>query len=178
MLNGSVRVQAVNDDGQTFVDDVTAGDVWFFPPGVPHSIQAFEDGCEFLLVFNDGEFSEDETFLLSELIERNPESVIAKNFRTSTETFKKIPEGQLWIFNGTPAPKDIQKQNVTGPAGALPREKSYTYHFSEQAPYEVEGGSVKILDPVTCTYFVTSLLFPFHFLVTQQLRSTTHLQPS
>jgi hypothetical protein len=30
-LNG----QAVNEDGQTFIDDVTEGDVWFFPPYVP-----------------------------------------------------------------------------------------------------------------------------------------------
>jgi hypothetical protein len=32
VLNGSVRVQAVNEQGQTFVDDLNAGDVWFFPP--------------------------------------------------------------------------------------------------------------------------------------------------
>lgn len=32
ILNGSVRVQAVNENGQTFVDDLNAGDVWFFPP--------------------------------------------------------------------------------------------------------------------------------------------------
>jgi hypothetical protein len=32
VLNGSVRVEAVNEEGQTFVDDLNAGDVWFFPP--------------------------------------------------------------------------------------------------------------------------------------------------
>jgi hypothetical protein len=32
VLNGSVRVEAVNEEGQTFVDDLSAGDVWFFPP--------------------------------------------------------------------------------------------------------------------------------------------------
>jgi hypothetical protein len=32
VLNGSVRVQAVNEEGQTFVDDLNTGDVWFFPP--------------------------------------------------------------------------------------------------------------------------------------------------
>lgn len=29
VLNGSCQVQAVNEKGQTFVDDVTEGDVWF-----------------------------------------------------------------------------------------------------------------------------------------------------
>ena len=58
-LNGSVRIASMNEAGQTFVDDVQEGDVWFFPPGIPHSIQAFENGCEFLLIFNDGSFSEE-----------------------------------------------------------------------------------------------------------------------
>jgi hypothetical protein len=30
MLNGSVRVPSMNKAGQSFVDDVSAGDVWFF----------------------------------------------------------------------------------------------------------------------------------------------------
>ncbi|PVI05089.1 Bicupin, oxalate decarboxylase/oxidase [Periconia macrospinosa] len=149
MLKGSVRVAVVNDEGQSFVDDVTEGDVWFFPAGIPHSLQAFENGAEFLLVFDNGSQSEDGTFLLSELIQRNPKSVVAKNFRTSPETFSKQPEGQLWIFPGTPPPKDIEKQNVTGPAGIVPHKEAYTYHFSKQQPLRVPGGSVKILDPLT-----------------------------
>lgn len=31
VLNGSVRIQAVDEEGRTFVDDLSAGDVWFFP---------------------------------------------------------------------------------------------------------------------------------------------------
>lgn len=38
-------------------DDVGRGDLWNFRSGFPHSIQALED-CEFLLVFDDGNFSE------------------------------------------------------------------------------------------------------------------------
>ncbi|KAF2739726.1 oxalate decarboxylase oxdD, partial [Polyplosphaeria fusca] len=149
MLNGSVRIAAMNEDGQSFVDDLTAGDVWFFPAGIPHSIQAFEDGTEFLLVFDDGKFSEDETFLVSELMERQPKEVVAKNFRTSVDSFNKLPDGQLWIFPGTPAPEDIEKQNVTGPGGVLPQHDSYSYHFSEQKPLNVPGGSIKVIDPAT-----------------------------
>lgn len=32
IMNGSVRVQAIDENGRTFVDDLSAGDVWFFPP--------------------------------------------------------------------------------------------------------------------------------------------------
>lgn len=132
MLNGSARIAAVNEDGQNFIDDVTEGDVWFFPAGIPHSIQALENGCEFLLIFDDGAFSEENTFLLTELIERTPKTVVAKNFRTSVKTFDKSPDTQLWIFPGTPAPADIEKQNQTGPAGLIPKDKSYSFHWSEQ----------------------------------------------
>lgn len=31
-MNGSVRVAVVNEDGQTFVDDLNAGDVWYVVP--------------------------------------------------------------------------------------------------------------------------------------------------
>jgi quercetin dioxygenase-like cupin family protein len=44
MLNGTVRLSAIDENGRSFVDDLSKGDVWFFPPGVPHSIQAFETG--------------------------------------------------------------------------------------------------------------------------------------
>ncbi|EKD21316.1 oxalate decarboxylase [Drepanopeziza brunnea f. sp. 'multigermtubi' MB_m1] len=74
ILKGSVRVEAVNEEGQTFVDDLSAGDVWYFPPGIPHSLQGLEGGVEFLLVFDDGDFSEDNTFLASEVFAHNPKT--------------------------------------------------------------------------------------------------------
>ncbi|OLN88292.1 Oxalate decarboxylase OxdD [Colletotrichum chlorophyti] len=149
VLKGSCRIAAMNEDGKSFVDDVTAGDVWFFPKGVPHSIQAFDQGTEFLLVFDEGDFSEENTFLASEVFLRNPLSVLSKNFKTEVAALDKIPKDQLYIFNGTPAPKEIEKQNQTSSAGSLVGAESYTYHWSQQEPFRVPGGSVKILDPQT-----------------------------
>ena len=65
MLTGRARVSLLQADGKMFIDDVEAGDLWYFPAGLPHSIQGLAgDGCEFLLVFDQGDFSEDDTFLL------------------------------------------------------------------------------------------------------------------
>jgi oxalate decarboxylase family bicupin protein len=97
MLKGCARVAAVNENGETFLDDVCAGDVWFFPAGVPHSIQALDEGCEFLLVFDDGSFSEDGTSLLSELFLRNPKEVLSKNLQAPISAFDKVPTGQLYV---------------------------------------------------------------------------------
>ena len=149
IFNGSARVGAVNDDGQTTYDDLNAGDVWFFPAGLPHTIQALAEGTEFLLVFDSGTFSEENTFLATELFLRTPKSVLAKNLRTDVSAFENAPKQELYIFPGTPAPSNLSAQNITGPDGSIPRDVSYTYHWSQQEPYTVPGGSIKILDPTT-----------------------------
>ncbi|KAJ5924475.1 hypothetical protein N7466_008662 [Penicillium verhagenii] len=149
VLNGSVRVQAMNEDGQTFTDDVTAGDVWYFPSGVPHSLQALDEGAEFMLVFDQGDFSDGGTGLITEMFLRNPKEVLSKNLQAPISDFDDIPKDQLYIFNGTPAPRDVQEQTVPGPGGVLSGKESYTYHLSKQEAFETPGGSIKIIDPLS-----------------------------
>lgn len=49
------------------MDDLEAGDLWYFPAGHPHSLQGLSpNGTEFLLIFDDGHFSEESTFLLTD----------------------------------------------------------------------------------------------------------------
>src|SRR5579885_2467558 len=80
MLYGAARITGVDAQGRSFVDDVGVGDLWDFPAGIPHSIQGLEEGCEFLLVFDDGNFSEDSTFLITDWFAHTPRAVLAKNF--------------------------------------------------------------------------------------------------
>ncbi|KAI0481982.1 RmlC-like cupin domain-containing protein [Xylariaceae sp. FL0804] len=152
IFTGSVRISSVNQNGETFVDDLQAGDLWFFPAGVPHSIQASPEGTEFLLVFNMGTFSEDDTDLVSEMFLRNPVEVLAKNFQTDVSTFNAIPQDQRYIFKGTPyggQSLDEARASVDGPAGRVPQDQSFSYHLSAQEPLRVPGGTVKIVDPTT-----------------------------
>ncbi|KAL7629170.1 hypothetical protein AAE478_000689 [Parahypoxylon ruwenzoriense] len=149
VLKGSVRVAAIDTDGASFVDDVTEGDVWFFPQGVPHSLQALHEGAEFLLIFDSGTFSEESTFLATEMLMRTPISVWAKDLQTDVSSFDYIPDAEKYIFNGTPAPANISEQNITSSAGALWGPSGYTYHWSQQEFHNTTGGSVKIIDPLT-----------------------------
>lgn len=74
--------------------------------------------------------------------------MLSKNFQVPLSAWANIPPGELFIFPGTKAPADISEQNVVGSAGIVPRENSYTYHLSKQAPtHEVTGGSIKVIDP-------------------------------
>src|SRR5579859_4757044 len=55
MTYGNARITAVDHKGRGFVEDVHEGDLWLFPGGIPHSIQGLgPDGCQFILVFDDG----------------------------------------------------------------------------------------------------------------------------
>jgi oxalate decarboxylase/phosphoglucose isomerase-like protein (cupin superfamily) len=67
VLEGEVRVTALDYEGGNFIDDLKKGDLWYFPSGVPHSLQGLgENGTEFLLIFDDGRFSEESTFILTD----------------------------------------------------------------------------------------------------------------
>ncbi|OCT49050.1 Oxalate decarboxylase OxdC [Cladophialophora carrionii] len=149
VFNGSARISAVDPAGRTYVDDIQAGDLWFFPAGIPHSIQASPDGVEFLLVFSQGDFSEDATDLVSELFLRNPKEVLAKNFQTDISDFDNLPQDEKYIFNAAPYPENLTEvqQSVLGPTGQVPSDQAYTYHLSQQEPLQVPGGSIKIVDP-------------------------------
>lgn len=73
VLAGKVRVTALDTEGGSFMDDLEAGDLWYFPAGHPHSLQGLgENGTEFLLIFDDGNFSEESTFVLTDWLGASP----------------------------------------------------------------------------------------------------------
>src|ERR1700748_1619620 len=118
MLYGNARVTVMNPDGTMFIDDVGKGDLWLFPAGYPHSIQGLQpDGCQFLLVFDEGDFSEDGTFLFSEMILQLPHKVLAKNFGLDKEIAAKlVKEESLYIFPADlPLSLAQDKASIGGP---------------------------------------------------------------
>lgn len=143
MLSGSARISAIDPQGRNFVDDVGEGDLWYFPAGWPHSIQAREDGCEFLLVFDDGDFSENSTFLLTDWFEHTPNSVLAKNFGLLESAFDGVPPHELYMFPAA-APGPLGVDEVAGPAGGTPL--SMTFRMSQMEAIACPGGRVKIVD--------------------------------
>jgi oxalate decarboxylase len=113
MLKGLARITAIDQEGRAFQDDVGEGDLWYFPAGIPHSIQGLGDeGCEFLLVFDDGNFSEEETFLLSDWLAHTPKDVLAKNFGVPESALghKDIPrERPVRLLGRQPDPSPAVK---------------------------------------------------------------------
>jgi oxalate decarboxylase len=147
MLYGTARITAVDQHGRSYVNDVGEGDLWLFPGGIPHSIQGLgDDGCRFLLVFNDGNFNEFETFLITDWIAHTPPEVLAKNFNVSAEVFSKVPKKELFIFaRDLPRSLAEEKKEVEAVTGPVPN--AFDFSPGKMKPTKTSaGGEVKIVD--------------------------------
>jgi oxalate decarboxylase len=151
MLYGNARVTVLNPDGTIFIGDVGDGDLWYFPSGYPHSIQGLgPDGCEFLLVFDEGTFSEYTTFLISGWLAHTPEEMLSKNLKLPAAALRELPEQQgleaLYIFPGTvPGALAADRQSVGGPAVAS--KMDFTFRMKSMKPtVETSGGDARIVD--------------------------------
>jgi oxalate decarboxylase len=144
MLYGSARITAVDAQGRNFVDDVGVGDLWYFPAGIPHSIQGLgPDGCEFLLVFDDGEFDEDGTFLITDWFKHTPAEVLGKNFGSPASLFGHTPDpSERYIFNA-PLPGSLASDKI---GGATPVPQSFSHRMLAQEPLKTKSGTVRITD--------------------------------
>ncbi len=147
MLYGNARVTLFNPDGTIFIDDVSKGDLWYFPAGYPHSIQGLgPDGCEFLLVFDQGMFSEDNTFLLSEWVAHTPPKVLSKNFGLAEGALTNLPKSSLYIFPAD-LPKSLAEDKAAVGGQRVLSSIQYTFKMEAMAPTKrTSGGEVRVVD--------------------------------
>lgn len=150
MLVGNARITALDSDGKGFVKDVTKDDLWFFPTGTPHSIQGLApDGAEFLLVFDDGRFSEGNTTLISDWTRHTPPEVLAKNWGVSDAAIGSIydlPAQGRYIFQApVPPPLDEDVRALNASSGPSPVRFDFPMH---QMPptQKLKYGEVRIID--------------------------------
>lgn len=143
MLLGRARITAVDQNGSNFIADVGPGDLWYFPPGIPHSIQGLDEGCEFLLVFDDGNFSDLNTLSISDWFAHTPKEVLSANFGVPIADFDSIPTEQVYIYQDS-VPGTISSQTISSPNGIVP--VPFTYPLLAQPALKIPGGSVRIVD--------------------------------
>lgn len=155
--DGACRITVLDTLGRPQVADVKAGGLWFFPPGLPHSLQGLgPDGTEFILAFDKGDASEDNTLLVTDWFAHTPPDILAKNFGMPADTFRNIPLHQRWIFQGDlPGPLSADQAAVNGQAGASPH--SFVFDLGGLAPVrKTAGGSVRIADSSNFTVSTTT----------------------
>jgi oxalate decarboxylase len=147
VTKGAVRVTTIDTAGHANVEDVGEGGIWYFPTGLPHSLQGIgEDGSEFLLAFDNGRQSEYNTLLLSDWLAHTPPDILAQNFGVPAAAFSNIPLNQLYIFPGQmPGPLSEEQAQAAGAVGKMPNPS--TFAFSSMPPSrKTAGGEVRIAD--------------------------------
>jgi oxalate decarboxylase len=155
MTYGTCRITVLDEAGRPYIADVKEGDLWYFPAGFPHSLQGLgSDGCEFLIVFDDGHASEFSTLLVTEWFTHTPPDVLALNFGVPAETFAKIPLRDLYIFQGNLPGELAADQAAVSGKGAPPHP--FTFSLGSMAPTrETRGGTVRIADSTNFTVSTT-----------------------
>ncbi|MGA0596523.1 cupin domain-containing protein [Enterovirga sp. CN4-39] len=143
VTNGTCRITVLDTDGRASVQDVQEGGLWYFPAGMPHSLQGLgPDGCEFVIVFDDGTQSEFGTLLVTDWLAHTPPEILAANFGLPADTFKNIPLNDLWIFQGKePGPLAADQASVA--SGGSPPDP-FTFALADTPPVK-ENASGRLL---------------------------------
>ena len=153
MIAGNARVTALDAEGRSFIDDINAGDLWNFEAGIPHSIQALDQGCEFLLVFSEPDFSENNTFLLTDWLAHTPKDIVAANFKVDESVLANLPGKEKYIFNGE-VPGPISEVKKNNPNGDVP--SPFTFHMNDLKPHEFEAGDVGVI-PIVAGHYIKNI---------------------
>jgi oxalate decarboxylase len=147
VTRGACRITTIDDSGRANVEDVEEGGLWYFPSGLPHSLQGIgDDGCEFILCFDDGKATEYNTLLLTQWMAHTPPDLLAANFGVPAETFANIPLHDLYIFQGKmPGSLSADQEEAAGSAGKMSASSSFALGGMPPTR-KTRGGEVRIAD--------------------------------
>lgn len=138
VIEGRCRTTIVDPAGRSQTADFDPGDVWYFPRGYGHSIECLEDKpCHFILIFDNGYFSEFGTFSITDWLGHAPPALLAKNFGLSEADFAGIPQAEVYFTHG-PIPPAAPQPTLRGPLDSPPN--SHRYRMLSQEPHSVHAG--------------------------------------
>lgn len=143
VVAGHCRITVIDPQGRSEIKDFGPGDVWYFPRGHGHSIQGIaNEECHFILVFDNGYFSEFATFSLSDWIAQTPKEVLAKEFGMPVSAFDKFPKSEVYIAQG-PVPTALPAEPP--PASQNPPPLTHRFSLGAKIPKPFAGGSFNLV---------------------------------
>jgi oxalate decarboxylase/phosphoglucose isomerase-like protein (cupin superfamily) len=149
VLEGNVRITALDTEGGSFIDDLEKGDLWYFPPGHPHSLQGLgPNGTEFLLIFDDGRFSEESTFLLTDWLGKHHNYPFICQMQKRTRKLRlfhlklqTVLSNHTHSFRAARTPKSVLSENFRlAPEvfNTIPKSEKYIFQGSLPGPISDE----------------------------------------
>lgn len=140
VTEGRVRTTVIDPQGCSETNDFEPGDVWYFPRGHGHVIETLGNApCHFILVFDNGYFSEFGTFSISDWIGHAPKELLAKNFGVPASTFDKFPKQEVYFAKGK-IPPDVPAPPLQG---WRPPPLTHKYRMHSQRPFETFSGGLE-----------------------------------
>jgi oxalate decarboxylase len=107
VVSGRVRTTVFDPQGRAETNDFDPGDIWYFPRGHGHMLECLgNEPCHFVLIFDNGYFSEFGTFSISDWIAHTPRPLLAKNFRLPEATFEGFPQREVYFARGAQPPAE------------------------------------------------------------------------
>src|SRR3954471_7097477 len=109
VIEGRVRTTVIDPEGNQETNDFGPGDVWYFPRGHGHSLQGMGPGtCHFILIFDNGYFSEFGTFSITDWLGHAPRPFLAKNLGVPESALANIPKDEVYFVRGPVPPEEQQ----------------------------------------------------------------------
>jgi oxalate decarboxylase len=137
VVEGRVRTTVITPEGQAETNDFEPGDVWYFPRGHGHMLECLgNEPCHFVLIFDNGYFSEFGTFSITDWIGHAPKPLLAKNFGVPAATFDSFPKDEVYFARGA-----IPPERVTTPLHGVDQPpQTHKYRLLAQNPHRVFRG--------------------------------------
>ena len=105
VTSGRVRTTVIEPQGFAETNDFEPGDVWYFPRGHGHVLECLgNEPCHFILIFDNGYFSEFGTFSITDWIGHTPKKLLAKNFGLPESAFEGFPKEEVYFARGAVPP--------------------------------------------------------------------------
>jgi oxalate decarboxylase len=138
VIEGRVRTTVIEPQGYAETNEFEPGDVWYFPRGHGHMLECLgSEPCHFILIFDNGYFSEFGTFSISDWIGHTPKPLLAKNFGVPASVFDGFPKDEVYFARGRMPP---EKPTIPLQGWKLPA-LTHKYELLGQAPHaEFKGG--------------------------------------
>jgi oxalate decarboxylase len=143
VIKGHVRGTVIAPNAQAESADFGPGDVWYFPKGHGHAVQCLgPEDAHFILVFDDGHFSEFGTFSITDWITKTDPKVTSKILGLSAESLAKVPKGELYIGVGK-IPPAVPENLRNGDPNT--NQFPHKFRLKELPPRVYPGGQIRIV---------------------------------
>ena len=143
VLKGNIRTTVISPNGEAESADFGPGDVWYFPKGHGHALQCLgPDEAHFVLVFDNGYFSEFGTFSITDWLGHTSPEVLARNLNLPASAFSPIAAQEAYIVQGKIPPAIPEElRNRTLPENQFPHK----FRLGATQPLVFPGGEQRIV---------------------------------